>query len=193
MPPLPAIHHTRGVPVGKRGTQRRRKTPAPRLTASVRTAILAMVFGPDEGPHAGKPLRRAEAAAFAGIGDPYLRDCLSNPEIMKFWNEQLEVLRSGARPRALVRMIELSDQDAHRPTAFNASKFLLTDGREDGGGGPQVVVQINQQPGYVIAVDPQYAQGQQQPPQLMPNAAKPLIEHASVPASGSERLPERPR
>lgn len=85
------------------------------LTRKIRAAIDAQVF---EG------LKRAEAAKKAGITDNALYQALRKPAPLAYWNECLQVLRTGERARNIIRLTEIRDQDENRTAAVRAVQVL---------------------------------------------------------------------
>ncbi|TBY41603.1 hypothetical protein [Rhizobium leguminosarum] len=112
-------------------------------------AIDAMVFE-------GK--LRKEAAEFAGMSDETLRQMLLKPHVLAYLNQQQDVLRTSARPRALRKMVDLLDAKTER-IQFESAKYL--DGMDRPShavGATQVNVQVNNTlnvtPGYVLDLRP---------------------------------------
>lgn len=103
-----------------------------------------MIWGGDD----RLPLRRQDAAKASGIADVTLRNSLAHPLTMKFYNEQMDVLRSGARPRGLHRIIDLVDNARTERVQFEAAKYL--DGGDKAHGGVTVNVGVNIAPGYMV-------------------------------------------
>lgn len=119
------------------------------LTPKNKAAIEAMVF---EG------LKRSEAAELVGLTDHALRTALTKPHVLAYLNDQIEVLRTSGRPRALHKMIGLLDAKTER-IQFEAAKYL--DGMDRPShavGATQVNVQVNNTvnvtPGYAIDLRP---------------------------------------
>jgi hypothetical protein len=123
---------------------KKKNAPVQRVTPRLRTAIAAMVFDGQT---------RSEAAATAKMTDDALRKALLKPAVLAHLNEQIEVLRTSGRPRALRKMIDLIDAKTER-IQFEAAKYL--DGMDRPShavGATQVNVQVNnhiETPGYVI-------------------------------------------
>lgn len=109
------------------------------LTKRVRIAIEAQAFD---------GLRRAEAAAKAGIAEHTLYQALRKPSVLAFWNECLQVLRTGERARNIHRLTEIREQDENRTAAVQAIKVLeeATESRSNSGSAravtPGVVINI---------------------------------------------------
>lgn len=152
-----------------------------RVTRKVKAAIEAMVC---EG------LTRQEAAAKAGMSDNGLYVALTKPHVLAFFNEQMEVLRTGARPRALRTIIDLADDAESERVQLDAAKYI--DGMDRNGntvGGQQINVQVNNQvnvesPGYVIRLSRRADQGERghdQIEHLAQHGHKPLIDNTDVP------------
>lgn len=119
------------------------------LTPKNKAAIEAMVFD---------GLKRPAAAELVGLTDHALRTALTKPHVLAYLNEQMEVLRTSGRPRALHTMIDLLD-DKNSSVKFKAAEYL--DGQNRGThtvGATQVNVQVNNTvsvtPGYVIDLTP---------------------------------------
>lgn len=98
----------------------------------------------------GIPLTRKEAAQAAGIADVTLRNALANPLVMKYYNEQLEVLRSGARPRAFHQIVELSEGAKAEGTRLKAA--IYAHGGHDRGDVNVNIQVANIVPGYMVDV-----------------------------------------
>jgi transposase-like protein len=94
-------------------TEGKRRNTA--LTRKVKAAIDAQVF---EG------LTRAEAATKAGLSEHSLYDALRKPSVLQYWNECLQVMRTGARARNLHRLEEIRDQDDNYTAAVRAVQIL---------------------------------------------------------------------
>ncbi|QPZ93569.1 hypothetical protein GYN07_20910 [Rhizobium leguminosarum bv. viciae 248] len=129
----------------KAAAQLRKEKKEPVVTDKQRAAIHAMVF---EGQ------KRPDAAKTAGMHDESLRLALTKPNVLAYLNQQMEVLRTSGRPRALHTMIDLLDSK-NDSTKFKAAEYL--DGQNRGNhtiGATQVNVQVNNTvsvtPGYVI-------------------------------------------
>ncbi|ASY64468.1 hypothetical protein SJ05684_c30440 [Sinorhizobium sojae CCBAU 05684] len=127
----------------------RKEKKEPRLTDKQRALIDFMV-------HEGMDRKRAAEAA--GVTDETARLALRNPQVLAYLNEEMEVLRTGARPRALRKMADLLDAKTER-IQFEAAKYL--DGMDRPShavGATQVNVQVtntvNVTPGYVIDLRP---------------------------------------
>jgi hypothetical protein len=106
----------------------------------IRKAIEAMVW---------QGLDRPQAAASVNMTDNGLYRALKNPEALKYYQNECEVLRSGQRHKNLHRAIALRDQNESGKVSIDAMKFLENDFSENG---PQVRVgvNINVQPGYIV-------------------------------------------
>lgn len=113
----------------------------------VKAAIRLMIWGGDD----GMPMKRQDAAKAAGLADVTLRQALSNPMVLKFYNAELEVLRTGERPRSIAKIAGLRDSAASERIQLDAAKYL--DGG-DGRGGVTVNVGVNANiaPGYMVDV-----------------------------------------
>lgn len=145
------------------------------VSDAVKTAIDAMVF---EGR------KRPDAADLAGLKDDSLRKALSKPDALAYLNEQMEVLRTAGRARALHTMTDLLD-DKNSSVKFKAAEYL--DGQNRGShtvGGNTVInnTQINNTvnvtPGYVIRIG---ASKGRQIEHLRQHGPKGLEDNADVP------------
>lgn len=152
-----------------------------RVTGKVKAAIEAMV---------SQGLTRPEAAEAAGMTDHGLYVALTKPHVLAFFNEQMEVLRTAARPRALRKIIDLADDAESERVQLDAAKYI--DGMDRNGntvGGQQINVQVNNQvnvetAGYVIDLSAYPAKGAHVPDRiehLEHNGHNPLIHNAGVP------------
>lgn len=138
------------------------------LTPRIRRVIDAIVFD-------GRT--RNEAAQDEGITENAAYQALRKPAVLAYWNEQLKVLRSGARARNLHRAFEIRDQDGNLTAAMQALKWLEPQEHQ----GVNVSINNTFAPGIVIGgVDPEYAERARQLEQLYADDAKPLIEHDEV-------------
>lgn len=116
------------------------------VTPRIRQAIEHMV-------HDG--MDRRIAAETVGLTDHGLRTAMHKPHVLAYLNEQMEVLRTAARPRALRKMVDLLDAKTER-IQFESAKYL--DGMDRPShavGATQVNVQVTtntkvETPGYVI-------------------------------------------
>lgn len=138
---------------------------AQKAAALLRKEKKEIVVGPktkaaiDAMVHDGK--QRREAAELAGMSDESLRQMLLKPHVLAYLNEQQEVLRTSARPRALRKMVDLLDAKTER-IQFESAKYL--DGMDRPShavGATQVNVQVNNTvnvtPGYVLDLRPDEA------------------------------------
>lgn len=129
------------------------------LSDRVRDAIELMVFGGED----GRPVGRAQAALAVGLKDESLRKAFGNPDVVAHYNAQLEALRTSERGRNLATAIEIRDSalEGAAGAVARLKAAAQVEGRPEPGAGAQVNVQLNQfppqQPGYVIAVDPRFA------------------------------------
>lgn len=151
------VYSSHGSPkvVGKtrQAIQKRRKPRG--LTRRIRKAVDAMVW------HA---MTRADAAAHAGLTEDALRQALRKPEVMAYLNEQLDVLRSGERPRAFHKLVKMAhDEKISDRTQFEAARYI--DGQEQEirkhQRGMQVTVNVGQPPGYMVDITAQQAEAAQ--------------------------------
>ena len=129
----------------------RKEKKAPVLSQKTKDAIDLMVF---EGS------KRKDAAEAVGILDDSLRRALLKPDTLAYLNDQMEVLRTSGRPRALHTMIDLLE-DKNSSVKFKAAEYL--DGQNRGThtiGATQVNVQVNNTvsvtPGYAIDLRPDH-------------------------------------
>lgn len=110
------------------------------LTPKVRRAIDAMI---NEG------LSRQEAAKAAGLCDNAMYQAFRKPAVLTYWNDGLQVLRTGTRARNIQRLTEIRDQDKNLNAAVSAVKVLeeAADHRQQAAAGrtamPGIIVQIN--------------------------------------------------
>jgi len=152
-----------------------------RVTGKVKAAIEAMV---------SQGMTRAEAAQAAGMTDHGLYVALTKPHVLAFFNEQMEVLRTGARPRALRKIIDLADDADSERVQLDAAKYI--DGMDRNGntvGAQQINVQVNNQvnvdtAGYVIRLArraDRMPEGAQQIEHLAQHVHNPLTDNADVP------------
>jgi len=154
------------------------KAPALKVTGRLRTAIEAMVF---EGA------TRPEAAEIAGMQDKSLRSALTKSHVLAYLNEQMEVLRTGARPKALNRIINLVDKSGSDRVRLDAARYIDGMDRTVHQQGSQVNVQVNNRielPGYVIDLSAYPANGAQQIDHLEQHGAKSLEDNEDVPDEG---------
>ncbi|MDI7862544.1 hypothetical protein MRS76_11285 [Rhizobiaceae bacterium n13] len=156
--------------------KKEKKEPA-ELSPKTRAAIELMVF---EGN------KRSEAAATVGMHDESLRRALTKPNTLAYLNECMEVLRTGARPRALHKIIALSEKASSERVSLDAAKYL--DGMDRGAhqvGATQVNVQVNNSvnvlPGYVIDLTGDSGASAQQIEHLGPHGDNGLDDLADVP------------
>ncbi len=141
-----------------------------------------MVFGNTNSEMPGVPLTRPQAAQAVGMRDDSLRIAFRNPVVVARYNELLQVLRESKRPRAIHEIGQLSEAAASEAVKLNASKYLDSNGESDRPGSVNVQVNV-QQPGYVLGVDPRFADvipAQQQLTKLATNEHKPLKDKGSV-------------
>jgi len=138
-----------------------------------------MIWGGED----GLPLKRRDAAAAVGIADVTLRVAFGNPTVMRFYNEQLEVLRTGARPRGLQRIVDLVDNARTERVQFEAAKYL-DGGGEQQRGGVTVNVGVNLQPGYMVDATPFDPAKRIQLLKQARSTANMLIEHDPVADDG---------
>jgi hypothetical protein len=146
------------------------------LTPKVRAAINRMIWE-------GK--QRKAAAEASGLADESLRQALLKPLVLRFYNEQLDVLRSSARPRALQRIIELSDKSGSEKVGLDAAKYLDSEGKSDQR--TQVNVQVNVSPGYMIDVTDSPSQRMRQIADQAGSTCTVLDTQADVLTEPSER------
>lgn len=156
------------------------------LSNKVRAALVFMVFGPDEAVEGlaerFKPVPRPVAAQLAGLKDDSLRQALTNPSVVQHYRQLLDVLRQSESAASIARMVELRDQNEQLKVSFEAARWLIQ-GDKPSGSAVNVQVNVtNQQPGYVVGIDPQYADLVDRHPlgQNMPEGAKPLTDNDDV-------------
>lgn len=158
----------------------RKENKEPKLTDKQRMLIDLMV-------HEGMDRKRAAEAA--GITDETARLAMRNPQVLAYLNDEMEVLRTGARPRALRKMSDLLEAKTER-IQFEAAKYL--DGMDRPGhavGATQTNVQINTTvnvtPGFVIDLRPdEYANAGVQIEHLEADEVIPLAPLSDVPDDG---------
>lgn len=129
----------------------RKEKKEPVMSENVQTAVELMVF---EGQ------TRSQAAESVGVSDEYLRKCFIKPDVLAYFNQCQEVLRTSARPRALRKIIDLSEKAGSERVALDASKYL--DGMDRGAhqvgatviNNTQINNTLNVTPGYVIDLRP---------------------------------------
>lgn len=154
----------------------RKEKKEPRITDKQRRLVDFMV-------HEGMDRKRAAEAA--GVTDETARLALRNPQVLAYLNEEMEVLRTSARPRALRKMGDLLDAKTER-IQFEAAKYL--DGMDRPShtiGAAQVNVQINntistETPGYVIKLA-RRGSGAEQIDHLGPHGTNGLDDIVDVP------------
>jgi len=148
------------------------------LSPKVRAAIELMIFGSTD----ALPMTRQVAAKAVGLADTTLRLAFRNPLVVKHYNDQLEVLRNGARPRGLLRIIDLVDNARTERVQFEAAKYL--DGGDQRAGGVTVNVGVNLQPGYMVDATPFDPEKRIQLLKQARSTANMLIEHDPVADDG---------
>ena len=85
------------------------------LTRAVRTAIDAII---------GDRCTRAEACARAKITERALYLALAKPEVARFWNEAVHVLRNGERAANIFALIDVRDKSGNAMARVSAAKAL---------------------------------------------------------------------
>lgn len=155
---------------------RKGKAPALKVTGRLRTAIQAMVFD---------GLNRTQAAEAAGLQDHSVREALKRPHVLAYLNEQMEVLRTGARPQALNRIIHLTTNAESERVQLDAATYLDGMDRHSNSVGA-VNVQVNtsvnvETPGYVIKLN-RRAESPQQIDHLAQHDANALNVQQDVPS-----------
>lgn len=132
----------------KAASRMKKEKKAVKLTPRIKTAVEHMVF---EG------MTRRDAAQAVGISDEAMRQALLRPSCLTYMNEQIEVLRTGARPQALNAVINLMEKSSSDRVKLDAAKYI--DGMDRTvhtvGASTHVNVQVNnnthiENPGYVI-------------------------------------------
>lgn len=111
------------------------------LSTKVKGACERMVF---EG------LSREEAAKAVGLADTSLRLAFRNPVVLKHYNELIEVLRSGERPKSIHKIADLRDGSKSDRIQLEAAKYL--DGGDKRGDVNVSVNVANIVPGYIVDV-----------------------------------------
>lgn len=152
------------------------------LSKRVKAALELMVFGSADGPDAGRPLTRAQAAATVGLADNSLYIAIRNPEVRKHLHHLEDVLKTSERPRAFRRIVDLAHGAESEKVSLDAAKYIDSGGKADGTT-VNVNVGVSLQPGYqvripegMIDVTPGH-----QPSGLLTQAANTLIPQADVP------------
>jgi hypothetical protein len=97
-------------PIGAVDKRRRKRG----LTVAVRTAIDALIY---------ERCTRVEACERAGLTERALYLALEKPEVAAYFNNALDVLRAGERPKNIHRLCEIRDAADNMP-AVNAIKAL---------------------------------------------------------------------
>lgn len=151
------------------------------LSPKVKAAIELMIFGALDTP----PLPRPQAAKAVGLADVSLRTAFRNPLVIHHYNQQLDVLRTSERPRALHTIAELRDKAKSERVQLEAAKYL--DGGHERQGGVTVNVGVNIEPGYQIAIAPEHADGARQLLQQAGSTRNLLIDKERVPDESPER------
>lgn len=105
-----------------------------------------MIWGGDD----GLPLKRQDAAKAVGLADVTLRQALANPMVLQYYNRELDVLRTGERPRSIQRIAELRDKAESERVSLEAAKYLDGGDKRDAGAG--VIVNVGVTPGYMVDV-----------------------------------------
>lgn len=170
--------------------QARSGPPAKRYMANtngspkVKHAINLMIWGADD----GLPMRRQDAAKAAGLADVTLRQALANPMVMKFYREQLDVLRTGERPRSIAKIAALRDTAGSERVQLEAAKYLDT-GDQQRGVVVNVGVGVNVQPGYAVTIPSDMADAGRQMLKLAGSHANVMDMQADVPTP-SDGTPE---
>jgi hypothetical protein len=113
------------------------KTVKPRI----RRAIDAMV-------HQG--MDRRSAALSVGLHDKTLYKAFQVPDVLRYYNGQLDVLRNSEKARNLHRGIELREKAESEKVALDAAKWLH--GESDRGVNINLGVGVQVQPGYMVDV-----------------------------------------
>lgn len=111
------------------------------LSRNVRAAVEDMVY---------RGRSRKEAAEAVGIKETSLYQALRNPQVLKHYNDCLDVLRTSERPKSVHKIASLRDKAESERVQLEAAKYL--DGGDRRDGGVQVNVGISIQPGYVVDV-----------------------------------------
>jgi hypothetical protein len=132
MPPRSLAQRLRHQPIVYR-------TVKPRL----RRAIEAMVF---EG------LDRRAAAHAVGLRDITLYKAFKHPHVLKYYRDQLDVLRNSELARNLHVGIALRNASESDKVKLEAAKWLHGESDRANGPGVQIGVAVNVQPGYMVDV-----------------------------------------
>lgn len=167
-----SLRHGARKRVGRPNGARAGKAPMG-LSRAVRSAIDCMIL---EG------LNRCDAAERAGLRDNSLYQALRNPEVLSYFNATMSALRTAETARGIHVAARIRDDytlggAAGATAQIKAAAFIENAGHD--AGGLQLNVQINnppaQVPGYVVAIDPRYADA------VPPEASR------IVPRSGREK------
>jgi hypothetical protein len=85
------------------------------LTRAVRTAVDAII---------GDRCTRDEACKRAGITERALYLALAKPEVAKYWNDAVHVLRNGERAANIFALIDVRDKSGNSMARVSAAKAL---------------------------------------------------------------------
>ncbi|MFG1247277.1 hypothetical protein [Xanthobacter flavus] len=140
-----------------------------KLTAKRRALLHEMVWN-------GRKL--TDAASAIGMTDSGAYAALRSNEFRSAMGIEMQVLKSAQRPRNVLRLAELRDQDVAKGAAVQAARILEELATEQG---PERRTDVK--PGIVVVIQ-QGAVGGPQMGHLASIEHKPLIEHAPVPAAG---------
>jgi len=99
----------------KAASRMKKEKKAVKLTPRIKQAVEHMVF---EG------MTRRDAAQAVGISDEAMRQALLRPSCLTYMNEQIEVLRTGARPQALNAVITLMEKSSSDRVKLDAAKYI---------------------------------------------------------------------
>jgi hypothetical protein len=99
----------------------RNKTPKPRITPRVRSAIDAIVE---------RGIAYNEAAAEVGLTTRAMRLAFEKPHVLSYLQQQLKVLRGAREPRNFHRLCSIADSDTNLMASVNAIRTLQMLGDE---------------------------------------------------------------
>lgn len=108
-----------------------------RLTTKRAALVSAMVWD---------GLRMKEAAEAVGFSQDRARKALRDPDVRKALADEMQVMRSSAKPRAIRNLAEIGDQKGNLTAAVMANKAILADEE----GAKTAMVNINITPGYAV-------------------------------------------
>lgn len=120
-----------------------------RVTGRLKRVCDLMVYGPADGPNAGKAMAWNEAAKLVGYRVASMRNAIDKVHVREYLRTQKEVFRASASAQNIARAIAIRDQDDNKTAAVQAMRYLDNIADEqvaNSGGGaskPGVVIVIN--------------------------------------------------